>query len=226
MFKGIYLDDNFDKLQIIEELLESTTSLDLHLDPRTALKKLSQTKYDFIITDLMMPYMDGFEFLDTIKKDHLNPDAKVFILSSTQEDKDKQRSFSYPIDDFLSFDMSLEEIKLRILHALKKTNINYNNITYNNISLDSQLGVLQKNSLKAQLTPSEVRIIKVLFSSKGYIQEYQELVDQVWSDSVVRRHTVNSHMFNLNKKLIPFKIRIGRIENKGFQIFDVPRSRS
>lgn len=218
MYKGLYIDDDFDKLRLLDELLAGQAQMDLHTDPRLALQDLRDKIYDFIVIDINMPIMNGFELLDVVKEEQLNLQAKRFILTSLQDDEDKQKGFSYNIDDYLSFDMSFKEIELRVINALRKTKIASTTTPFKSMLLNTEFNILSNETEEVKITPSETRIVKALFTEQGIVENYDDFLDMVWPSVLIQRQTVNTHISYLNKKLSMLNIHICRTKNGGFMI--------
>jgi two-component system phosphate regulon response regulator PhoB len=218
MYKGLYVDDDYNKLQLLNELLADKVKLELHSDPRLALLDLRNHTYDFIVVDVNMPIMNGFELLEIIDNERLNPQAKIFILTSLQDDEDKQKGFSFNIDDYLSFDMSFKEIELRIINALQRSTIPTTTIQYEGFVLDTEFNILSKDDKEIKMTPSEMRIIKSLFSKNGTVDNYDDFLDMVWPSVLIQRPTVNTHISYLNKKIAKVNIHVCRTSKGGFMV--------
>jgi len=78
-------------------------------------------KPDLIILDIMLPMIDGFSILRTIRKE--DEKIPVLILSARGDTKDKVKGLKYGVDDYLSKPFDLEEFLLRIVRLLKKKDL-------------------------------------------------------------------------------------------------------
>lgn len=216
MFRGFYIDDNFDKLEYLVELLCEEAQINTFSDVRVALQDLQTNTYDFIVVDINMPIMNGIEFIQEIHKQDLAHNAPIFILSSIQDDETKIQGLSLDVTDYLSFDMSHEELKLRILNKLKKQR-NMNPGYFQGAVLNHDNYSLEYKNKSVTLTPLEYRIFHCLFAHEGTIDTYENLESKIWTNSSVARPTVNTHISNLNKKIKPLGIKIRRTVEVGIQ---------
>lgn len=216
MYKGLYLDDDFEKLNYISEILADIANIEISNDPRVALKNLKNNRYDFILIDIRMPQMNGLDFIKTISENDLVSNAKIFILSTMQDNETKIRGLSLGICDYLSFEMSDEEIKLRITNRMKnQVSAPTKELCYNNLFLNSFNSSLKFNSNEVCLTPLEYRIMLTLINFSGTIPDSSKLKEFVWTEEVVTRQTVNTHISNLKKKLAPAGIGLTRTADGG-----------
>lgn len=218
MYRGFYIDDNYDKLEYLVELLCEETQINTFSDVRLGLKDLQTNHYDFIVVDINMPIMNGIEFIQEIHAQGLAHKAPIFILSSIQDDETKIEGLSLEVCDYLSFDMSHEELKLRILNRLKKHN-NRNSGHFKGVTLNSENYSLGFKEQAVTLTPLEYRIFHCLFTHEGIIETYEHLESSIWTHTSVARATVNTHISNLNKKIKPLGIKLLRTSDVGIQLW-------
>ncbi len=215
MFYGLYIDDNYDKLVFLSELLENDAKLDTFTDCNLALEATRNNSYDFLVVDIHMPIMDGIEFITKIRQENIIPmGTPLFILSSIQDDETKIKGLSLNIDDYLSFDMSEEEIRLRIVNTLKKSISS--TMSFNGIILNQSNYTLEFQNQSITLTPIEFKIFHALFQKNGIIETFEEVTTMIWNDTYVKRQTVNTHLSNLNKKANSVCISIERTPTRGF----------
>jgi YesN/AraC family two-component response regulator len=114
-----------------------------------ALKLLETKKVDLVITDLMMPFIDGFELLERFKNDENLSKIPILVLSARTSEEDKEKVLSKGVNDFLCKPFNTKELLTRINNLLtKKTKWNKEN--HQAISLnDTHLLVeLEKNLLE------------------------------------------------------------------------------
>ena len=89
-----------------------------------ALEFLKRTTPDVIILDLMMPVMDGFEFLNAIKKDALLSELPVIVLSALPSSKNREKALSMGIYDYFDKPFKSSELANRTLEAIEKSKNN------------------------------------------------------------------------------------------------------
>jgi len=77
--------------------------------------------YDMIVSDIMMPEIDGFEFAETIRK--VNRHIPILFMSAKDDLPSKQRGFRLGIDDYMVKPLELDELLLRVRALLRRANI-------------------------------------------------------------------------------------------------------
>ena len=92
--------------------------------------------YDLIISDIMMPGVDGFEFAETVRG--LNKSIPILFVSARDDLSAKQRGFDLGIDDYMVKPIELDELLMRVRALLRRANIeSAHKLTIGNLTLDS-----------------------------------------------------------------------------------------
>lgn len=86
-----------------------------------ALDKIYSQKIDFIVSDIMMPVMDGYELLKELKKENIN--IPILFLTAKNEFEDKKKGYENGIDDFITKPIDYEELVLKIDAILRRYHI-------------------------------------------------------------------------------------------------------
>ena len=95
--------------------------VDAVLDASEALSKLSTSHYDLIITDLTMPKIDGYEFIERLRNDEMYADIPIIVMSSLAEKTAKSRLGNMNIDYYISKDnFDQEELSTQVKKILTK----------------------------------------------------------------------------------------------------------
>lgn len=92
------------------------------LNAREAYDQLYNAQYDLIVSDIMMPEIDGFEFSETVRE--LNHHIPIILVTAKEDLNSKQRGFEKGIDDYMVKPISLAELVMRIHALLRRANIN------------------------------------------------------------------------------------------------------
>ncbi len=160
---------------------------------------------DFIICDIMMPNMDGFEFVQSIR------DAKfempVLMLTAKTYIGDKKRGYSVGSDDYMTKPVDDEELILKITALLRRAKINKSKqITIGSVLIDyDSLTVTDKNE-SIELPPKEFMLLFKLLSYPNKIFTRLQIMDDIWGmDSETDDNTINVHVNRLRKKLSHIK---------------------
>lgn len=177
-------------------------------DGKEALKLFSSKEYDLILLDIMLPYFDGFDIAERVRKD--SPQMPILILTARTAAEDKVRGLELGADDYLTKPFHLQELLLRIKGMLKRKewyksfsklksiySFGNNTINFDNLSCTS-------GSKKFILTQREAMVLKYLIERKGKIVSRKELLENVWQiSSEIETRTVDNFISRLRKYFEP-----------------------
>lgn len=157
--------------------------------------------YDLIISDIMMPEIDGFEFAQTVRK--VNKQIPILFMSARDDLPSKQKGFQLGIDDYMVKPVDLEELILRVRALLRRANIETERrITVGNLVLDADGMSAEINGEEVSLTTREFNIIYKLLSYPKKTFSRAQLMDEFWDvDSDTSLRAVDVYMTKLRNKL-------------------------
>lgn len=202
MFRILVVEDDRNLQQLMKAFLEKASyEVNCASDGVHALDMLEQKQYDLVVTDLMMPEMDGYELSKQIKKHTQIP---IIMVTAKEELVDKKMGFSVGADDYMVKPIEFEELLLRISALLKRyklaservieigdTIVDYNSMT-----------VTVKNVNTVELTKKEFQLLFKLLSSSGRIFTRSQLMDDIWGyESESEERTVDVHIRRIREKL-------------------------
>ena len=177
-------------------------------DGRKALQYLSEEKFDLIILDIMLPYLDGFEIAQKIRKD--DPQLPILMLTARTGVKDRIKGLESGADDYLPKPFHLEELILRIRGMLKRkawysTSItNEPIIKFGKNKINFQNLTAQNGNNTIVLTSQEAMVIKYLIDHKNRVISRKELLENVWHiDADIETRTVDNFIVRLRKYFEP-----------------------
>jgi CheY-like chemotaxis protein len=120
-FKILLVEDDDDMLQRLKFiLLEKQFTITTAANGLEALEKIARDKPHLVVTDVMMPRMDGLELIRRLRKDITTTFIPVIILSAKQETADRLKGFAVGTDDYLPKPFSIHELFFRINAILKR----------------------------------------------------------------------------------------------------------
>lgn len=171
------------------------------LNARDAYDAMYSQLYDLIISDIMMPEIDGFEFAKTVRK--VNERIPILFMSAKDDLPSKQRGFRLGIDDYMVKPVDLDELVLRVQALLRRANIETERkITVGNLMLDADGMSAEVDGEEISLTTREFNIIYKLLSYPKKTFSRAQLMDEFWdveSDTSLR--AVDVYMTKLRNKL-------------------------
>lgn len=164
---------------------------------------------DLVILDLMLPGMDGYSVLRTLRAD--GRQTPVLILSARGEESDKVRGFQLDADQYVTKPFGLIELLERVKSLLRRsrqrTDVPENgastgNIKFGDVMIDPASRTVTRAGEAVSLTPKAYELMMALIKRKGAVATRVELLREVWDHrAIVLTRTVDSHMAELRKKL-------------------------
>ena len=158
------------------------------------------TLVDLIISDIMMPEIDGFEFAKTVRE--LNTDIPILFLTARDDFASKQRGFRAGVDDYMVKPIDLDELLLRVEALLRRAKIAHSRrLEVGSLVLDADERTAYVNGVEVPLTVREFNLIYKLLSYPRKTFTRSQLMDEFWDgDSSSGPRTVDVYMTKLRSK--------------------------
>ena len=159
---------------------------------------------DLIILDVMMPEMDGYEFMRQHRRKHETP---IILLTARVEDDEKVIGLELGADDYITKPFRPRELVARVRAVLRRTGQSEPHgeiIRAANITLDRSMRIVQIGEKNVNLTPSEFDLLAALMSAPGRVLSRLDLLDIIQGvryDGYQR--TIDLHIKNLRAKIEP-----------------------
>ena len=171
------------------------------LSANEAYDEMYNNLYDLIISDIMMPEIDGFEFARSVRQ--VNKTIPILFMSAKDDLPSKQKGFQLGIDDYMVKPVELDELVLRVRALLRRANIELERkITVGNLVLDADGMSAEVDGEEISLTTSEFNIIYKLLSYPKKTFSRAQLMDEFWDlDSDTSLRAVDVYMTKLRNKL-------------------------
>lgn len=170
------------------------------LSARDAYDEMYNSLYDLIISDIMMPEVDGFEFAQTVRQ--VNRHIPILFMSARDDLPAKQRGFQLGIDDYMVKPFELDELQLRVRALLRRANIEVERkITVGNLVLDADGMTAEVDNEELPVTTREFNILYKLLSYPKKTFTRAQLMDEFWGvDSETSLRAVDVYITKLRDK--------------------------
>ena len=177
-------------------------------DGKAGLATFEEAQPDLVILDLMLPEMDGFRVLRTLReKGQTTP---VLVLTARGEESDKVRGLRFGADDYVTKPFGLLELLARVEALLRRTRPGRNGTQataeeifhFGSVEVDVAARVVRRGPQTIELAPKEFDLLLSLLKARGAVMSRLRLLREVWgySAAVVTR-TVDTHVAELRRKL-------------------------
>ncbi len=206
MFKILVVEDNKNLRKLMVTYLKRNNYEVLEAeDGKIALDIIDKNHIDLIISDIMMPNMDGYELTKELRQaDYLVP---ILIVTAKDTIDDKRQGFLLGVDDYMVKPIDMDEMILRVGVLLRRANIvNQRKLKINDVVLSYDEYTLTKGKEVFQLPQKEFQLLYKLLSYPNKIFTRQELIDEIWGlESDSEQRTVDVHIKRLREKFESFK---------------------
>jgi two-component system, OmpR family, alkaline phosphatase synthesis response regulator PhoP len=175
-------------------------------DGASGLALARSTLPDLIVLDLMLPGMDGYRVLKTLREDGI--DTPVLILSARNEETDKVLGFHLGADDYVAKPFGLLELLARVDALLRRAasasakHTLATPVKFGDVQVDPGTHTVRRAGELVALRPKEYDLLMALLQRRGQVASRAELLEEVWGYSgEVYSRTVDTHVAELRRKL-------------------------
>ena len=175
---------------------------------KEAVEFFNRENFDLIILDIMLPYLNGFEVAEIIRR--TSPQMPILMLTAKTENADKVKGLEKGADDYMTKPFHLKELLLRVKGMLKRKSWYKNSIINQPVYKfgDNEINFenLHCRHFKEEfrITPHEAMLLKYLIERKGEIVSRKDLLENVWHlNPGVETRTVDIFIARLRKYFEP-----------------------
>ena len=171
------------------------------LDANDAYDAMYGTMFDLIVSDIMMPGIDGFEFAKTVRS--LNENIPILFMTARDDFASKQRGYRIGVDDYMVKPIDLDELFLRIGALLRRAKIaTSRKLEVGSFTMDADEHIAMLGDEEINLTNREFNILYKLLSYPKKTFTRQQLMDEFWdADTETAPRAVDVYMTKLRSKL-------------------------
>ena len=201
MFNILVVEDNLNTRKLMEDVLldERYTPL-LAANGQEALDILEHQHIDLMITDIMMPGMDGYTLTEQLRD--AGYDFPILMATAKDTIKDKRKGFIVGTDDYMVKPIDEEELILRVKALLRRAKIvNERTVIVGKVTLNYDSLTVSRESERITLPQKEFILLYKLLSYPDTIFTRMQLMDEIWGfDSQTDEHTVSVHIGRLRER--------------------------
>jgi two-component system OmpR family response regulator/two-component system alkaline phosphatase synthesis response regulator PhoP len=179
-------------------------------DGREALRRLTETPYDLVVLDLMIPGIDGLTVCKAVRRESANRNVPILMLTARREEADKVVGLESGADDYLTKPFGIRELVararalLRRRHAPIADTVNGASsvIRVHGIEVDSARRQVRVGNRDVDLTAQEFNLLQVLASHPGIVFSREALLARIWKgETYVTARSVDTLIKRLRRKV-------------------------
>ena len=176
-------------------------SVDIVHDGRAACDYAEAGAYDAMVLDVMMPYMDGFAVLRTLRE--RGDKTPILLLTARGETRDRVTGLDLGADDYLPKPFDPDELLARVRALLRRSDTYRPSVlSLGDLSLDPATGELSCGTKRVRLSGREFQLMELFLRSPGMLFSAERLMEKIWGwDSEAEISVVWVNISNLRKKL-------------------------
>jgi DNA-binding response OmpR family regulator len=201
MFKILVCEDDRHLRQLFRDTLEKEGyAIFEAIDGVDALKILEKNHIDLLITDVMMPHMDGHALTKALRA--AGYQLPILMITARESIDDKKTGFQSGTDDYMVKPVDTDEMILRVFALLRRSKIaTEHQLTVGKTTLDYEALTLKTGEATIQLPQKEFLLLFKLLSSPNRIFTRAQIMDEIWGyDSESDPRTVDVHIKRLREK--------------------------
>ena len=201
MFKILVVEDDKDLNQTVCAYLNKNGYEAMGcLSANDAYNEMYGNLFDMIISDIMMPQIDGYEFAKTVRE--MNQDIPILFMTAREDFESKRKGFGVGVDDYMVKPIDLDELALRIEALLRRAKIATNRkLSIGNLVLDVEEHSAYVGEEEIPLTVREFNILYKLLSYPKKTFTRSQLMDEFWDvESASGPRVVDVYMTKLRDK--------------------------
>lgn len=170
------------------------------LNPQEAYDLMYNNMFDLIISDIMMPMVDGFEFAETVRD--INKTIPILFMTARDDIASKQRGFRAGIDDYMVKPIDMDELVLRVGALLRRANIaSEKRVTVGSLVMDADAMTATVRGEEIPVTVREFNILYKMLSYPKHTFSRAQLMDEFWGiDSETSLRAVDVYITKLRDK--------------------------
>jgi DNA-binding response OmpR family regulator len=170
-------------------------------DGDTALRRASETPFDLILLDVMLPKKDGFSVCRDLRRAGVT--TPIIMLTARAQEPDKLLGLGLGADDYVTKPFSPLELCARIKAVLRRTGPEQTErYQFGDVDVDFSRGIARRAGRTVDLTALELKVLAALVRARGRLLSREQVIEAAWGRGVsISDRVVDNHVMNLRRKL-------------------------
>jgi DNA-binding response OmpR family regulator len=197
----LIVEDRVSVRTMMADYLKSSFSVSVADNGLEALRLIEQQTFDCVLLDLMMPTMDGIEFLTILRT---KSNVPVLVISAKIDENDIVAALDLGADEYITKPVSMRSVAARIHAIMRRSSPNANQSAPLNFMLNAQSRSVMINQREIMLTNIEFKILELLYTRANMVLSRQEISDVIYGvDRPNMSRSIDVHIRNLRLKIEP-----------------------
>lgn len=182
------------------------------------LQKIQENHYDLLLLDVMLPGMNGFSLLQTIRR---NSDVPVIFMTAKIREEDRLYGYELGCDDYVCKPFLISELYAKVGALLRRSGgtVIDDTVRCGAVSVNKRTLIVRVNGEEKELAPKELALLMVLLERKNWVFTRAQLLDRVWGpDYTGVDRVVDNHIKKLRKSLGSAGNQIKTVISRGYKM--------
>jgi len=171
------------------------------MDGDVAVRRASETAFDLILLDVMLPKKDGFAVCRDLRRAGVT--TPIIMLTARAQESDKVFGLGLGADDYVTKPFSPLELCARIKAVLRRAApARSERYRFGSVDVDFSRGVARRDARPVDLTALELKVLAALIHARGRLLSREQMIEAAWGRGVsISDRVVDNHVMNLRRKL-------------------------
>lgn len=218
--KILVVEDNPSIYEFLEKgLKEQGYAVDIASDGKEGFYLATTNKYDFIILDIMIPFMSGIELCKELRTYKIS--TPILMLTAKDDSDDIIQGLDSGADDYMTKPFVLKELLARIRAMLRRKTSDTNELIFKDLKLDIIKKTVYRGEDKIELTAKEFSILELLVKNQNNIVSDSMIIESVWDMNYSNAsNLVKVYIYRLRNKIDKAyaEAYINNIKNIGYTL--------
>lgn len=201
MFKILVVEDDNELCLLFKHVLvKNGYFVKMVSDGEEALRTLANDYVDLIISDIMMPGMNGYELISSLRE--AGSTIPILVITAKDAFDDMKKSFTLGSDDYMVKPVNVNEMVLRVAALLRRAQmIHDHKLTLGGTTMEYDSMTIETGGVRTVLPQKEFMLLYKMAAYPGRIFTRQQIMDDIWGmDSMTDQHTVDVHIGRLRER--------------------------
>jgi len=224
----VIIDDHYDILEILKyNMVQEGYEVKMFFNAVDALKYINADNTDLLVTDWMLPEMDGLELCRNLKMSPATRDIPLVMLTGKNDEIDAVTALEVGAEDYVTKPIRMRELMSRVKKILRRKNTDDTNNTRKEVKETIECGVLRMNLVSykvyinselLELTIGEFKLLELLAKQPGKVFSRNQIIERInGSQYFATERSIDVQIAGLRKKLGEYKDAVETVRSVGYR---------